>query len=247
MSAKQAVGAGYDEIQHINMVFLNFLAGDREDTRQQIRFTLYGTEGGKLDLGSPEVEGFIAMLKEAGVVIDPTAAIFHSMLTHLPGQPDPTFAAVAEHLPLSVRRGLYTPAFEIGEERVADWAATAVRQAEMVKKLHDSGVQLVAGTDDMPAFTLHRELELYNDYGIPNADVLRIATLDSARVLGVDGDIGSIEPGKAADLVLLDGNPLDDISAVRRAVLVMKGGALYRPEDLYRAVGVEPFLPSVDL
>jgi hypothetical protein len=50
MSADQAVRAGYDEIQHINMVFLNFLAGDREDTRQQIRFSLYGNEGGKLDL-----------------------------------------------------------------------------------------------------------------------------------------------------------------------------------------------------
>jgi hypothetical protein len=245
MSAEQAIGAGYDEIQHINMVFLNFLAGDREDTRQQIRFTLYGSEGGRLDLGSPVVEDFIGKLKQAGVVVDPTAAIFHSMLTHLPGQLDPTFAAVADHLPLSVRRGLYTPAFEIGEERVADWAATAVRQAEMVKKLHDNGIQLVAGTDDMPAFTLHRELELYSEYGISNADVLRIATLGSARVLGMDGDTGSIESGKAADLVVLDGNPLDDISAVRRAVLVMKAGTLYRPEELYRAVGVEPFLPSV--
>ena len=46
--------------------------------------------------------------------------------------------------------------------------------------------------------------------------------------------------------MLLDGNPLEDISAVRRGVLVMKGGRLFRPEDLYRAAGVEPFLPSVD-
>jgi hypothetical protein len=247
MSADQAVRAGYDEIQHINMVFLNFLAGDREDTRQQIRFSLYGNEGGKLDLAGPEVEEFIALLKEQGTVIDPTAAIFQSMLTHLPGQPDPTFAAVAEHLPLSVRRGLYNPAFEIGDERVADWAATAVRQAEMIKKLHDNGIQLVAGSDAMPGFTMHRELQLYAAAGIPNAAVLRIATLDSARVLGVAGETGSIEPGKAADLVLLDGNPLEDIGALRRGVLVMKGDTLYRPEDLYRAVGVEPFVPSMDL
>jgi hypothetical protein len=239
MSAEQAVRAGYDEIQHINMVFLNFLAGDREDTRQQIRFTLYGNEGGRLDLASPEVEAFIALLKEQGTVVDPTAAIFDSMLTHLPGQPDPMYAAVAEHLPLSVRRDLYNPDFAIEAERIADWAATAERQAEMIRKLYEAGIPLVAGSDGMPAFTLHRELELYVQAGIPNAAVLRIATLDSARVLGVADRVGSIAPGKAADLVLLDGNPLQDISAIRRGVLVLKGNTLYRPDALYRAVGVE--------
>jgi len=239
MSADQAVRAGYDEIQHINMVFLNFLAGDREDTRQQIRFNLYGSEGGKLDLDSPEVEAFIALLKENGTVVDPTAAIFDSMMTHVAGQPDPTFAEVAEHLPLAVRRNLYTPSFEIGEERLEDWANTAVRQAEMIKKLYDNGIQLVPGSDDMPGFTIHRELELYAQAGIPNAAVLKIATLDSARILGVADQTGSIEVGKTADLLLLDGNPLQDISAVRRGVLVMKGDALYRPDELYRAVGVE--------
>jgi hypothetical protein len=247
MSAEQAVRGGYDEVQHINMVFLNFLAGDREDTRQQIRFNLYGSEGGKLDLASPEVEAFVALLQEHGTVIDPTAAIFDSMMTHVPGQPDPTFAAVAEHLPLAVRRKLYIPSFEIGAERLAAWAATAQRQGEMVKKLYDAGIPLVAGSDDMPAFTVHRELELYAAYGIPNAAVLRIATLGSAEVLGVADRTGSIAPGKAADLVLLDGNPLQDIGAVRRGVLVMKGGTLYRPADLYRAAGVEPFLPSTAL
>ncbi|MDX1556114.1 MAG: amidohydrolase family protein, partial [Xanthomonadales bacterium] len=247
MSAEQAVDAGYDEIQHINMVFLNFLAGDREDTRQQIRFNLYGSDGGKLDLNSPEVETFIELLRENDIVIDPTAAIFHSMMTHLPGQPDPTFAPIADHLPLSVRRKLYIPSFEIGEDRVEDWARTAQRQGEMVRKLHDAGIQLVPGSDDMAAFTIHSELELYHRYGIPNTAVLRIATLDSARVLGVDDQTGSIDPGKAADLVLLDGNPLEDISALRRGLLVMKGGLLYQPDALYRAAGVEPFLDSIEL
>jgi imidazolonepropionase-like amidohydrolase len=127
---------------------------------------------------------------------------------------------------------------------VADWAATAVRQSEMIRKLYDSGIQLVAGSDGMPAFTMHRELELYAQAGIPNAAVLKIATLDAARVVGVDARTGSIDVGKAADLVLLDGNPLEDISAIRRGVLVMKGGTLYRPDELYRAVGVQPFLGS---
>jgi hypothetical protein len=244
MSAEQAVRAGYDEIQHINMVFLNFLAGDREDTRQQIRFNLYGSEGGKLDLDSPEVEAFIALLKENGTVIDPTAAIFDGMLTHVAGQPDPMYAMIADHLPLSVRRSLYNPSFEIGEERIEDWAGTAVRQAEMIRKLHDNGIQLVAGSDAMPAFTMYRELELYAEAGISNADVLRIATLDAADVTGVSELTGSIEAGKTADLLLLDGNPLEDISNIRNGVLVMKGNALYRPDELFQAVGVTPFLES---
>ena len=88
---------------------------------------------------------------------------------------------------------------------------------------------------------------LYAEAGMPVADVLRIATLDSARVTGVADRKGSIEKDKDADLILIDGNPFDDISAIRRAVLVMKGHTLYRPEDLYRAVGVKPFLPSIEM
>ena len=130
---------------------------------------------------------------------------------------------------------------------MADWAATAVRQGEMVRKLHESGVQLLAGTDAMAGFALHRELELYVEAGIPEIEVLKIATLDSARVTGVDAQKGSIEIGKDSDLVLVDGNPLDDINAVRNAVLVMKGDTLYRPEELFKAIGVRPFIESVKL
>jgi len=246
MSAEQAVRAGYDEIQHINMVFLNFLAGDREDTRQQIRFTLYGDEAGNLDLDSEEVQAFFALLKDNNVSIDPTAAIFDTSLRHLAGTPDPTFAAVVEHLPPNVGRGLYNVEMnKRGEEEA--WLRSAEKQAAMLKALHDYGIQLVPGSDNMPAFTVHREIELYAEAGIPTADVLKIATLDSARITGVADRKGSIEIGKDADLLLIDGNPFEDISAIRRAVLVMKGDTLYRPEDLYRAIGIKPFLPSIEL
>jgi len=246
MSAEQAVRAGYDEIQHINMVFLNFLAGDREDTRQQIRFTLYGDEAGNLDLNSDEVQSFFALLKENNVSVDPTAAIFDTSLRHLDGQPDPTFAAVIEHLPPSIARARYLVQMnKRGQEEA--WLKSAENQAAMLKALHEYGIQLVPGSDDMAAFTVHREIELYSEAGISNADVLRIATLDSARITGVADSKGSIEVGKDSDLILIDGNPFDDISAIRRAVLVMKGDTLYRPDDLYRSIGVKPFLPSVEL
>ena len=246
MSAEQAVRAGYDEIQHINMVFLNFLAGDREDTRQQIRFTLYGDEAGNLDLESDEVQDFFALLKENDVTIDPTAAIFDTSLRHVTGTPDPTFAAVIDHLPPSVARSRYNVQMNKRGQDAA-WLRSAEKQAAMIRALHDHGIQIVPGSDDMAAFTVHREIELYAEAGIPIAAVLKIATLDSARITGVADRKGSIEIGKDSDLLLIDGNPFEDISAIRRAVLVMKGDTLYSPEDLYNAIGIKPFLPSVEL
>lgn len=243
MSAEQAVLAGYDEIQHINMVFLNFLAGDREDTRKQLRFTLYGDEAGKLDLESDEVNAFVAMLREFDVAIDPTAAIFDTMLVHQAGNPDPTFVPVIDHLPSSIARGFYKVDMDMGD-KVDEWAASAASQAAMLKKLHESGIQLVPGSDSLAAFTIHRELELYVEAGISNADVLKIATLDAARIVGVDDKTGSITVGKDADLVLVEGNPLQNISAIRKATLVTKGSVAYRPDELYKAVGVKPFLES---
>ena len=76
MSAEQAVRAGFDEIQHINMVFLNFLARPDDDTRTPVRFIRVAEEAGGLDLDSAEVQDFIDLLARRGTVVDPTAAIF---------------------------------------------------------------------------------------------------------------------------------------------------------------------------
>ena len=111
----------------------------------------------------------------------------------------------------------------------------------MIAKLHQAGVVLVAGTDAMAGFTLHRELELYHRAGISNADVLKIATLQSAQVAGVADRTGSIAVGKQADFVLLAANPLEDISAVRLPVAVFKGDRWFDPAQLYEAVGIRPF------
>ena len=139
---------------------------------------------------------------------------------------------------------MHAPGFKITEENAQAWEESRQKALQMIGKLYAGGVQIVAGTDALPGFALHRELELYVRAGIPNAAVLRIATLDAARVAGVDGTSGSITVGKQADLVLLDGNPLDDISAVRRTVLVVKGDTLYQPDELMNAIGIRPIARS---
>jgi imidazolonepropionase-like amidohydrolase len=76
--------------------------------------------------------------------------------------------------------------------------------------------------------------------GIPPANVLQIATLGAARVTKRDKELGSIAPGKVADLILVNGDPTTKISEIRRVVTVIKGGVTYDAAALYQALGVMP-------
>ncbi|HEX4649219.1 MAG TPA: amidohydrolase family protein, partial [Steroidobacteraceae bacterium] len=104
-----------------------------------------------------------------------------------------------------------------------------------------AGVPLEAGTDGIAGFTLHRELELYVRAGLSPAEALQVATWNGARFTGRLTDLGSIEPRKRADLVLVDGDPTRNISDIRRISLVMKDGVIYFPAAVYEAVGVRRF------
>lgn len=242
MSAERAVREGFDEIQHINMLFLNFLAGPKDDTRTPLRFVRVAEEAAGLDLDSSAVSAFIDLLKQRGTVVDPTVTIFDSMFRHRGGEPDPNYAMIADHMPPTVRRGLLTASFDIPEDKAATYAASADALLTLIGKLHRAGIPLVAGTDSIAGFTLHSELELYARAGIPPAEVLRIATLGAAGVVGEDDQMGRIAPGYRAELVLVDGDPLTDLSALRKVVLTLRGNRYYRAAELHQAVGIRPFV-----
>ena len=112
-----------------------------------------------------------------------------------------------------------------------------------LKSLFDAGGErlLVVGTDEpvytslLPGFAYHRELLAMTYAGIPPAAVLRAATINGARALGVDKQLGSIETSKLADLVVVRGNPLDDIKVARDIKLVVKEGAVYDPAKLLQS------------
>jgi imidazolonepropionase-like amidohydrolase len=80
-------------------------------------------------------------------------------------------------------------------------------------------------------------MELLVQAGIPAPDVLRLVTLGAARVMGMDAELGSIEPGKIADLILVDGDPTTDIRDSRSVVMVVKDGRVYDPAAIYGALG----------
>jgi hypothetical protein len=97
---------------------------------------------------------------------------------------------------------------------------------KMVIDVMKAGGTIVAGTDTPNAINLHGELMSYVLAGMTKFDALKAATVNPAKALNFD--TGTIEPGKLADIILLDGDPLADITAVRRVVFVMKGGVVYK-------------------
>ena len=240
MSAEQFVRAGADELQHANFLFLNFLGDSAIDTRTPARFTDVAKLAGSIDVRSEDVQRFIQLLKERNVVVDPTLNVFEQLFTARSGTLDQASLPVAIRMPPVARRGLLAGGLPVTPILEPAYRASFINMERLVRRLHDAGVQLVAGTDAMAGFSLHRELELYSEAGIPNTDILFIATLGAARVMKKEGERGSLEVGKLADLVLVDGDPSQRMRDLRRMELVMKGGVIYIPDSLYAAVGVKP-------
>ncbi|HEY3392743.1 MAG TPA: amidohydrolase family protein, partial [Lacipirellulaceae bacterium] len=247
MKAEEAVAAGYDEIQHINQVLLNFVVGPKDDTRTLARFTLVADKVHALDLNSADVRRFIALLKERNTVIDPTTAIFEPNFTQMQGEPNPCYQMIEAHMPVALRRSWLVNTMDLNAGNAETWRASYAKILEFIGLAHREGLPLVAGTDDIAGFTLHRELELYVKAGIPTADVLRIATQNGAKYTGTSGSRGAVEPQRLADVILIDGNPTTDISAIRRISLVMKGGVVYYPAEIYEALGVKRFVDPPDV
>jgi imidazolonepropionase-like amidohydrolase len=191
------------------------------------------------DAQSDSTKAVIAFLKAHGTVIDPTES-WNEIGGHSRAESVQSFQPVLEHLP---------PPFV--QFRVANWGSATIdtatahsrlaRSLATIRALHDAGVPIVAGTDEgIPGFSVYRELELYVMAGFTPMEALRSATAVPASVLHLDKEIGTIEAGKHADLLILDKNPLDEISNIRTVRYVMKDGALYDDRALWKVAGFTP-------
>ena len=240
MTAEQFVRAGADEIQHMNFIFLNFMFDKVQDTRGRLRFTEVAARAPDVDPASPRVQAFIQLLKDHHTVLDPTLSVFEGMFTDRPGKVSNSYAAIANRMPAQIRRGFLYGGLEVPEGMDQRYQDSFQQMLKMTKALYDAGVPIVAGTDSLAGFTLHRELELYVQAGIPAPKVLQLATLGAARVMKRDQDLGSITPGKLADLILVAGDPVTRISDIGQTDTVIKDGVVYHSSDLYRAIGVQP-------
>ncbi len=115
--------------------------------------------------------------------------------------------------------------------------AAMEKMLALVKLYFDSGVLLTVGSDEpnpwiVPGPSLHREMALLVQAGIPRGEVLKMATSNAAKALGIEAESGTIAPGKRADLVLLSEDPTVEISNTDDIVWVMKDGVRYDPKKL---------------
>jgi imidazolonepropionase-like amidohydrolase len=222
MNAIEGVQDGMDQINHIY-----YLTAVMTDPKT-----------GTIDPQSEQVKKVIRILLQHHTVIDPTIALFE-ILTHPANTPltsfEPGFAKIAPEL----QEGLQT----MGAPAAAAQQSAKRFQTmlDAVRILHQAGVPIVAGTDQsVPGYSVDREIELYVKAGFTPMEALQAATLVPARAMGMEKDSGTIEPGKRADVILVDGNPLENISDIRKVSTIFASGRMYQPAPLWESVGFKP-------
>jgi len=173
----------------------------------------------------------IAALAEHRVFQTPTLTITSGDAARLFA--DPAWRQTFDYLPHAVGQAWRQSATERLQRPPAALAAAHTRWAvSMIPRLHAAGVPIMAGTDTpigllTPGFSLHEELRMLVEAGMPARAALVAATLRPAEFLGIESDFGTVAPGKVADLLLLDADPLADIRNTRRIRAVIRGGALF--------------------
>jgi imidazolonepropionase-like amidohydrolase len=227
MTAAQAINAGYNEITHNNMIFLNFMGADTLATNGIVRLKVPALLSGTIDLESEQVQSFIQLMKKKSISHDPTLRLLEAFYTQFIGDTDQMFKPIIDWLPESQKKNLANTSSFATEEQKPAYRASFKNAMKMVKLLFDNGILLVAGTDGGDAIALQRELEIYNLAGIPAEQVLKIATYNAVKDCGLENTYGEIKASRDADLILIDGDPTKNISDIRKVEWVIKNERIY--------------------
>jgi imidazolonepropionase-like amidohydrolase len=150
-----------------------------------------------VDLNGPEINEMMEALVNNDIPVDPTLGIYEAMIKEEPQN---------QYL----------------------WP----KVLQLTKMLYDNGVTILSGTDIpnfdlVPGSSLHHELEILVEAGISPLEVIKIATRNGAQALGIENDVGTIEPGKQADMIILSDNPVDEISNTKKIEAVINNGQFY--------------------
>lgn len=238
MRPSQAIAAGYDEITHIYFVMMEAMPDAVVNTSNGInRFEGTGRYGKDVDLNAAPIQPLVATMAARKITSDPTLVVAESLFVPENGDLSPAYAPYVGTLPPATERGFRQGGFAVPKDLTrADYRKSFAKLSELVAMMHSAGVPIVAGTDGS-GLELVRELELYVNAGFTPSEALATATIGPAHLLGVGATTGSITVGKAADLVLVEGDPSRRIGDLRNTRTVMMDGKLMDADALRQASG----------
>jgi imidazolonepropionase-like amidohydrolase len=239
MRPLDAVRAGYDEVTHINFIMMQAMPQDVVDkANTAARLEGPAKYGKDVDLDSPAMKAFYAELSKRGTIIDPTLTVWEPLMTSDGSAIPPEYAPFADIAPPAVARGWKISGYPLfGGLTRDDFRKSFDKMVGLVNRLHNAGVRIVAGTDGY-GLELVRELELYQQAGLTNPQALQTATIVPARMTGMDNRVGSIAPGKTADIILVDGDVSKDIRNLRHVETVFLDGYRLSGAELREASGL---------
>ena len=219
MTLLQGIDSGMDQVNHIQYVY-----GAMKRNKDR-----------SIDLLDSANVKILKFLKDHNTVIDPTMGVFEMIFRSVKDNillMEPAFYSLP--LPLqTLFKNTGMPA-----ERAPLFIPMMKSMGNIIKAMHEKGITIVAGTDmGFPGYSVARELELYVEAGLTPFEAIQTATITPARVMKMDKRTGSIEGGKQADILIVDGNPLKQIRDIRNVWMVIKDGTFYDPKKLHKLVG----------
>ncbi len=234
----EAVRAGYDEVTHLNFIMMQALPQEVVDiSNTAARFEGPAQYARDVDLEGPVMTEFITELKERGTWVDPTIMIFEGSFTMEEPALAPAYQPYAGTLPAVTERALTQGGYPLfGEVTREHFRESYAKMVALIGELYQADVPMVAGTDGW-GIELVREIEIYEQAGMSKAAALQTATINPARLVGIDDRTGSITVGKEADLLLVDGDVSADLGNLRHVHTVVSDGYVMDGDALRAAAG----------
>ena len=237
VSFREAVSLGIDNLEHGLFTNSDYAGGkepDRCPSGNALRQSLLD-----VNLDGPEVQQTFRDMVQNGVGMTSTLAVYE---LSIPGRP-PLEQRVLDALAPEVRAEYLATREAIEKNAATSTQAQVFRKAQAFERAFvKAGGLLAAGVDPtgnggaLPGYGDQRNYELLLEAGFTPAEVVRIMTLNGAKILGVDGELGSIERGKIADLVVIEGNPVATPAEIRNVTLVFKDGVGFDSKKMIESV-----------
>jgi hypothetical protein len=232
LSAGQGIQLGLDGIEHLSGVPRSILADSEQPLPRPVD-ALFGW----LDKDEKKEAELVAEMVRRGTYITPTFAMLEAM-SRVPRISDPGTEYVFPRMKWFWTASDYLSTFDPTRQSAFSVHYTSSRA--FIAKLAAAGGRITAGTDTptpgvVPGYALHRELQLLANSGLTPMGAIQAATRTAAECLGRSRDLGTVEPGKLADLIVTGGSPSTRISDIRRLEMVFKGGVLFKPSGILMA------------